>query len=122
VREATSGKRKAIILSLDKSLIDLATSMNPLVKAVTIPTDEYPGLVNRSPVSSIGVKAVLFTREGMSEETVYRMVKEVMTNLDLFRRQQPALANLTAKEMTNVSVIPLHPGAKRYFREAGLLQ
>jgi TRAP transporter TAXI family solute receptor len=122
VREATSGTRKAIILSLDKSLIDLATSMNPLVKAVTISTDEYPGLVNRAPLNSIGVKAVLFTREGMSEETVYRMVKEVMTNLDLFRRQQPALAPLTAKEMANVSVFPLHPGAQRYFREAGLLQ
>ena len=69
----------------------------------------------------MGVKAVLFTREGMPEETVYRLVKEVMTNLDVFRRQQPALAGLTAKEMAAVPIGPVHRGAERYFREAGLL-
>jgi TRAP transporter TAXI family solute receptor len=122
VREATSGQRKAVLLPLDKSLIDLFQVTSPLAKAVTIPTDQYPGLANRAAIPTVGVQAVLFTREGMSEETVYRLVKEVMTNLDLFRRQQPALADLTAMKMATVPVIPLHPGAQRYFREAGLLE
>jgi TRAP-type uncharacterized transport system substrate-binding protein len=44
-----------------------------------------------------------------------------MTNLDLFRRQQPALSALTAKDLADVAGLPMHPGARRYFREAGLL-
>ena len=121
VREVTSGKRKARLLPLDQSLVDQFLAARPLLKAVSIPTDYYPGLENRAPVPTVGVKVVLFTREGMAEETVYRMVKEVMTHLDLFRRQHPALAESTAQEMAVVPVLPLHPGALRYFREAGLL-
>jgi hypothetical protein len=121
VWEATSGKRKARLLPLDKSLIDQILVANPPAKAVSITTDYYPGLENRGAIPTVGVKAVLFTREGMPEETVYRLVKEVMTNLDVFRRQQPALAGLTAKEMATVPIGPLHRGAERFFREAGLL-
>jgi TRAP transporter TAXI family solute receptor len=121
VREVTSGKRKARLLPLDQSLIEQFLAARPLLKAVSISTDYYPGLENRAAVPTVGVKVVLFTREGMTEETVYRLVKEVMTHLDLFRRQQPALAGLTAEEMAAVQVLPLHPGAVRYFREAGLV-
>jgi TRAP transporter TAXI family solute receptor len=122
VREATSGKRKARLLPLERRLIESCLAANPILKAVAISTDYYPGLENRTAVPTVGAQAVLFTREGMSEETVYRIVKEVMTHLELFRRQQPALAGLTAKEMAQVPVIPLHPGARRYFLEAGLLK
>jgi len=38
----------------------------------------------------------------------------------LFKRQHPAMADLTPEGMTTVA--PSHPGAERYFREAGLLQ
>jgi len=57
----------------------------------------------------------------MAEETVYRLVKEVMTNFDLFRRQHPVLEGLTPREAASLKVIPVHPGAARFFREAGLV-
>jgi hypothetical protein len=44
-----------------------------------------------------------------------------MTNFDLFRRQHPVLQGLTPHEAAGVTAIPLHPGAERYFREAGLV-
>ena len=109
------------LLSLNKEVIEKTVAMNPSVKAKTIPTTYYPQLTNTEAIHTVGTPAILFTTEGMSEETVYRMVKEVMTNLDLFRRQQPVLADLEAKEMGNPAVIPLHSGAIRYFKEAGLL-
>jgi TRAP-type uncharacterized transport system substrate-binding protein len=91
------------------------------VKSVLIETDFYPGLNDRKAVPTLGVSAVLFTHADMSEDTVYRLVKEIMTNLDLFRRQQPVLACLEENKMCNISMIELHPGAKRYFQEVGLL-
>jgi len=121
VREASSGKRRLRLVPLSEPLIEHCILENPLLKSVLIQTDYYPGLANDEPVRTLGDSAVLFTQQDMPEETVYRMVKEVMSNLDLFRRQQPVLKNLKAGEMGVVSAIPLHPGAKRYFMEAGLL-
>jgi TRAP transporter TAXI family solute receptor len=121
VREASSGKIKVRLMSIDQAIIDDVVATLPVVQAVTIPTTYYPKLTNTTPIKTLGTPAILFTTEGMSEETVYRMVKEVMTNLDLFRRQQPVLAHLDAKQMGKPVAIPLHPGAERYFKEAGLL-
>ena len=49
-------------------------------------------------------------------------VKAVFENIADFRRLHPALSTLNAKDMVpSGAVIPIHPGALRYYREAGLL-
>lgn len=120
VLEASTGKRKVMLVSLDKSLIDKITTRNPFLFPAVVPTNFYPGLERQGVAQTIGVRAVLFTRADMAEETVYRLVREVMTNFDLFKRQHPVLEGLTPREAAGVTGIPLHPGAARYFREAGL--
>jgi TRAP-type uncharacterized transport system substrate-binding protein len=40
----------------------------------------------------------------------------------LFKKQHPAFANLTSEKLTTELIVPLHPGAERYFKEAGLLR
>jgi len=120
VLEASSGKRMVQMVPLDRSIIEQITTMNPLLLPAVVPTNFYPGLERQGVVPTISVRAVLFTRADMAEETVYWLVREVMTNFDLFRRQHPVLKDLTPREASDVTVIPLHPGAARYFREAGL--
>jgi TRAP transporter TAXI family solute receptor len=122
VREATSGRRKARLLPLPPEMIEAFTAARPYLLAVSIPIDQYPGLGNSAPVPSVGVKAVLFARYDLDETSVRLLVRTVLENLDLFRRQHPALSGLTASAMTEVSVLLRHPGAEGYFREAGLLR
>lgn len=122
VRDASAGKRSVRLIPLEQSIINKAISESPEVDASFISMEYYPKIGNTEPVQTIGVPAVLFTHTKMSEETVYQVVKEVMTNLDLFRRQHPVLADLTAAEMSDISAIPLHPGAVRYFKETGQLK
>jgi TRAP-type uncharacterized transport system substrate-binding protein len=52
----------------------------------------------------------------------YHIVKEVFENFDLFKQQHPAFANLTPEKLSTRLIVPLHPGAERYFKEAGLLR
>ncbi|RNC68267.1 MAG: TAXI family TRAP transporter solute-binding subunit [Desulfuromonadales bacterium] len=121
ILEASTGKRKVVLVPLDKKFIEQVVDSNPLLLPAEIPTAFYPGLERQGVVPTIGVRAVLFTRNDMPEETVYRLVRDVMTNFDLFKRQHPALQGLTPREASAAAtVIPLHPGAERYFREAGL--
>lgn len=121
VLEASSGARKVLLVPLDKDFIARVTAEHPLLIPAVVPTSYYPNLECKGAVSTIGVRAVLFTRADMTDETVYRLVREVMTNFDLFRRQHPVLQELSLGEAAGVSAIPLHPGAARYFREAGLV-
>ncbi len=120
VLEASSGERKVLLLPFDRQLIDRLTAANPLLLPADIDTEFYPSLERQGTVPTVGVRAVLFTHADLAEETVYRLVREVMTNFDLFRRQHPVLQGLTPRDAAGIRVIPLHPGAERYFREAGI--
>jgi len=121
VLEASQGPRKVLLVPLDDALINQLVSQNPLLTAVAVPTMHYPGLHFKGTVPTIGIRTVLFTSKEQSEENVYRLVREVVTNFDLFRRQHPILQNLNPRDAARVNVIALHPGAARYFKEAGLI-
>ena len=121
VIEASHGKRQIMIVSPGSEVIAKSLKSRPYLSQEIIPIDYYPNLVNKEPVSTIGVKAILFTRKEMDEKVVYHIVKEIYENFDLFERQHPALADLTTEDLTTGLIVPLHPGAERYFREMRLL-
>ena len=55
-------------------------------------------------------------------DTVYQVVKAVFENFDDFRKLHPAFANLKKEEMIKDGLsAPLHDGAVRYYKEAGLM-
>ena len=58
----------------------------------------------------------------VSEDLVYSVTKAVFENLDDFRKQHPAFANLDPKKMIVDGLsAPLHPGAVKYYKEKGLM-
>jgi TRAP transporter TAXI family solute receptor len=122
VKEVSTGKRKVVIISPGQGFIDYFTSLKPFVLATQIPVEYYPAIGNKEPIATIGFKSILFTSKGADEQIVYNMVKEVFANLDLFKRQQLAFAKLTPEKLSSKLIVPVHPGAQRYFREAGLLE
>ena len=72
-------------------------------------------------VPTLGVRAILVTLNERPEAEVYELVKAVFEGLKTFKRLHPALADLKPEEMVSLGITaPLHPGAERYFREAGL--
>lgn len=79
----------------------------------------YPGT---EAVKSFGPKATLMTTDKMPEETAYRIVKAVFENLEDFKKTNPVLAGLDKEEMVAGNTAPLHPGALRYYKEAGLVK
>jgi TRAP transporter TAXI family solute receptor len=120
VLEAISGRRKVHLVPFDREFIDQLAALRPYLSATDIDVEFYERLDNKSSVPTVGIKSILFTSKDVDEETVYRVVKAVMENLDLFRRQHPAFVKLTEENMTHGVIVPLHPGAERYFREAGI--
>jgi len=72
-------------------------------------------------VNTFGVKAVLVTSTDVSDKAVYTVVKAVLENFDEFKKLHPAYNNITKESLLDGLSAPLHEGAKKYFKEAGLL-
>jgi hypothetical protein len=53
---------------------------------------------------------------------VYEVAKAVFGHFEEFKKLHPAFANLEKEEMiTQALSAPLHPGAAKYYKEAGLM-
>lgn len=100
--------------------IDRLLATHSFYFATVIPGGMYPG--NPDDVATIGTQAVLVTTSGQSDELAYAVVKAVFENFADFRRLHPALSTLEIRDMVpSGAVIPVHPGALKYYREAGLV-
>jgi TRAP transporter TAXI family solute receptor len=69
------------------------------------------------------VGATVVSSAKVPEKSVYAVVKAVFENLDDFKKLHPAFKNLKKTEMVKDSLsAPLHAGAKKYYKEAGLIK
>jgi TRAP transporter TAXI family solute receptor len=98
---------------------DVVTKAGAPYLAATIPSGTYDG--QAADVPTAAVVNYLVTHADVSEEVVYAMTKATFENL-----QGLAAAHAAAKDMKLEGAAanppaPLHPGAERYFKEAGAL-
>lgn len=123
-----SGAIKEAIRDCDSRLLPLSErdvkaliTGNPHYQQVAIKGRNYAeGLED---ISTAGVNATLFTRANLPDDVAYAVVKALFEQFDRFRRMHPAFQKLTPQQMIATSMAaPLHPGAERYYREAGLLE
>ena len=118
------------------SLRDLATSQKIVVVAIPedvvkkigdaayqpamIPAKTYEG--QDQDVPAVAIQNFLVTREGVSDDTVYKMVKAVFENHDALVAAHSAAKAITRENAVKSLPVPLHPGAEKYFREIGVLK
>lgn len=77
---------------------------------------------NPEPTETFGGKATLVARAELPEPIVRILMEAVFSHLDDLRQAHPALGRLDPEAMaTQGLTAPLHPGAERYLRAAGLL-
>ena len=119
VREATSAAHVRIIPLDDPKLLAAVESWCYLSET-RIPADFY--LNHQGNLPSVGLRATLVTRADQAEELVYTLTRAVLADQNYFRQLHPCLAELTPQKMLEGLVTPLHSGAQRGFREAGLIK
>lgn len=120
IKEATAGKRKVRIVSIDSPAIDDMIKEKPYYARAMIPVEFYEGAVNDSDIPTFGVKATFVTSADVSDDVVYAITKEVFENFEDFKKLHPAYGVLTKKGMLEGLSAPIHPGAMKYYKEAGL--
>ena len=100
--------------------VDQLVAQHSYYRRGSIPGDTYRG--NPENIASFGVGATVVTAASTSDEIVYQVVKSIFENFDSFKQLHPALVSLKKQQMINDSLTaPLHPGAIKYYQEAGLM-
>ena len=118
------------------ALRDLATSVDIIVVPISadivkktndpaylvavIPANTYRG--QTADVTTAAVQNYLVTYDGVSNDTVYGITKALWTGLDQLVAAHSAAKAIDPKHALDGMPIPLHPGAEKYYREAGLLK
>ena len=118
IREATTGARKVRFASITG--IDKLLDKHPYYAKAKIPVKFYPGVVNTEDVDTFGVKATFVTSAQIPDDVVYNITKEIFENLETFKSLHPAYAVLTRENMLDGLSAAFHPGALKYYQEAGL--
>ncbi len=119
-KEATAGTRKAKFIPI--TVVDELLKKTPYYAKSFIPYELYPTAENKANIDTIGVQATLITSAKVPDEIVYAITKEVFDRLDDFKKLHPAYAYITKESMLQGLPAPIHPGAMKYFKEAGLIK
>ncbi|QSX37339.1 TAXI family TRAP transporter solute-binding subunit [Shewanella sedimentimangrovi] len=84
-----------------------------------IPANTYEG--QDVEVHTVAIQNLFISHARVSDDTAYQMTKLLYQNLERLGNAHAAAKAIDPKSAAHNLPLPLHPGAERFFREAGLL-
>jgi TRAP transporter TAXI family solute receptor len=118
IKEATTSC-DTVLVNVTGPAVDKLVSENDYYRTATIPGGMYRG--NPNDTQTFGVGATFVSSTNVPNDTVYVVVKSVFENFDSFRKLHPAFAHLKKEQMVKDGLsAPVHDGAMKYYKEAGL--
>ncbi len=85
-----------------------------------IPAGTYDG--QDADVPTVAITNILVSHEKVSDEVAYQMTKLMFDNLSSLGNAHSAAKDIKLENATKNLPIPLHPGAERFYKEAGVLK
>ncbi len=120
IQEATTAC-DSVLVNVEGPEIDALVAENDYYRKAVIPGGMYRG--NDADTHTFGVGATFVTSAKVPEKVIYVVVKSVFENFNEFKKLHPAFAHLKKEEMIKDGLsAPLHKGAIKYYKEAGLLK
>lgn len=106
------------LLDTDVDILeDIIKNEMPFATLAKIPSGTYSGI--DKDIYSLNVRANIFVRSDVPEDVVYEFLKWTMERFDDVKESHAALQAVDPNTLWQLP-IELHPGAKKYYEEAGL--
>ncbi len=110
----------SVLVNVTGSTVEKLVMDNDYYRTATIPGGMYRGTPDDT--KTFGVGATFVTSAKVPEKVIYNVVKAVFENFDQFKKLHPAFSVLKKEEMIKDGLsAPLHKGAVKYYKEAGLM-
>ena len=121
LQEASLG-RKMRILPMDEDLLKYLEQFG-LSRGV-IPKGSYKDVVNNDrDIPTIAMANTIVANAKIAPaDAIYQFTKLLLANVDGVRKVHPAFKDFDPKDAVRLGNVPLHPGAERAYKEAGLLK
>lgn len=107
------------LLDVTESQMNRANGNHWLWTPYVIPAGTYPG--QKEDIWTIALSNLLVVRADVDPDVVYAITKSMFENLDYLGRIDPLMADLGLETALAGMAMPLHPGALRYYDQAGLI-
>ena len=111
---------KLRMLSLPEDVIEKMRKINPGFIRHVIPKATYAQYGVEEDVVTIQAPTILIAHAKTPPDVIYKVTKAVVEGREDFARVTAAMKGVTAKDMAQSFGMPVHPGAEKYFKEAGL--
>lgn len=86
-----------------------------------LPAGTYSNAVNNNTDINAAAYVMMVTvNKKMDNDTAYKLTKAVFDNIKAVHSVSPALHPLTAKTAFRDNIVPVHPGAAKYYGEKGI--
>ncbi len=111
--------RKIRLIALPEDKIKALQKINAGYLKRTIPKGTYPGVDYDVP--GVGYFAHLVVSAKLPDDLVYKITRTFVKNLPRFADVVKDMQGVTAKDLALDIGVPFHPGALKYYKEAGVL-
>lgn len=113
--------KDCVFLAYTDEELDNVIAGNPSYYKTVIPAGTYPG--QDADVATFGVKCLVCVNANMDENTVYAFAEAIATHVDDLVAAHASMTSMKDPNfICNDLPIALHPGAEKYFQEAGMLK
>lgn len=116
-KERGAQKDLRSVFSLPSAEVPLAVAANDAITAMP----SHPATPGDTDPERFGGMTTLITSAKVPEKIVYAVTKAVFENFQALQGLHPAFSGLTPKRMLEGLSTPIHPGALKYYKEAGLM-
>jgi len=116
----TSMKMRMIPVS-DAELAEMK-KLNPGLVRHVIAKGTYSQYGIEEDVLTIQAPTILIAHVKTPADTIYKITKAIVEGREDFGRVTAAMKGVSGKDFAQNHGMPFHPGAERYYREAGLLK
>jgi TRAP transporter TAXI family solute receptor len=110
--------RNVSLFNFDGATADKIIKANPYFVKNVIPAGTYRGI--DADTNTLAVMAILVANEDVPEDVIYNFTKGMFTNIADIQGSHAMARNITLENALSGLTAPLHPGAAKYFKEAGL--
>lgn len=93
------------------------------LSAAVLPANAFKG--QTQPEHTVAATTMAIVNAALPDQMAYELTKAVVSHADKLGKQNKGLAGFDPAQAwrpSNTGGVPLHPGAEKYFREAGLMK
>ena len=113
---------KLRMISVPDDIIEKLRKVNPGFVRHVIPKATYAQYGVDEDIVTIQAATILIVHAKTPDDVVYKITKAIVEGREDFGRVTAAMKGVTAQGHVASFGMPYHPGAEKYYKEAGLLK